>query len=96
MKLRSSDPLYLAHVDRWWNALLPRMTPLLYVNGGPIVMVQVGDPAKKPSHYFYLIQYLKLMVSQTVEHGCRALQYLAFLMQSPSCDRGRATDSRRS
>lgn len=45
MKLRSSDPLYLAHVDRWWNALLPRMTPLLYVNGGPIVMVQVGGPS---------------------------------------------------
>ncbi len=42
MKLRSSDPLYLAHVDRFWNELLPRMTPLLYSNGGPIVMVQVG------------------------------------------------------
>ncbi len=44
MKLRSSDPLYLAHVDRFWNQLLPRMTPLLYSNGGPIVMVQVGAP----------------------------------------------------
>ena len=42
MKLRSSDPLYLAHVDRYWNELLPRMTPLLYSNGGPIVMVQVS------------------------------------------------------
>ncbi|BDA51062.1 probable beta-galactosidase [Coccomyxa sp. Obi] len=43
MKLRSSDPLYLAHVDRWWNELLPRMTPLLYSNGGPIVMVQIEN-----------------------------------------------------
>lgn len=41
MKLRSSDPVYLKHVDAWWAALLPRMEPLLYANGGPIVMVQV-------------------------------------------------------
>lgn len=41
MKLRSSDPLYLAHVDRYFNELLPRMVPLLYSNGGPIVMIQV-------------------------------------------------------
>jgi hypothetical protein len=41
MKLRSSDPLYLAHVDRYFNELLPRMVPLLYSNGGPIIMIQV-------------------------------------------------------
>ena len=41
MKIRSDDPLYLMHVDRWWGELLPRMTRLLYSNGGPIVMVQV-------------------------------------------------------
>ena len=29
MKLRSSDPLYLAHVDRWWRALLPQMKPFM-------------------------------------------------------------------
>ena len=41
MKLRSDDPDYLAAVDAWWGELLPRMEPLLYRNGGPIVMVQV-------------------------------------------------------
>ncbi len=40
MKLRSSDGDYLAAVDRWWGKLLPRVEPLLYANGGPIVMVQ--------------------------------------------------------
>ncbi len=41
MKLRSSDADYLGHVDRFWAQLLPRMEPLLYAKGGPIVMVQV-------------------------------------------------------
>ena len=42
MRIRSDDPDYLAHVDRWWSKLLPRMVPLLYENGGPIIMAQVG------------------------------------------------------
>ena len=42
MKLRSEDPDYLAAVDAWWAELLPRIQPLLYRNGGPIVMVQVN------------------------------------------------------
>lgn len=41
MKIRTNDAAYLTHVDRWWGELLPRMTRLLYSNGGPIVMVQV-------------------------------------------------------
>ena len=41
MKIRTDDPLYLNHVDRFWGHLLPRISPLTYQNGGPIVMVQV-------------------------------------------------------
>ena len=41
MKIRTDDPLYLNHVDRFWGHLLPRLSPLTYQNGGPIVMVQV-------------------------------------------------------
>ena len=40
-QLRSDDPIYLSLVDRWWNVLLPKMAPYLYVNGGNILMVQV-------------------------------------------------------
>ncbi|XP_006737662.2 beta-galactosidase-like [Leptonychotes weddellii] len=39
--LRSSDPGYLAAVDKWLGVLLPKMKPLLYQNGGPIITVQV-------------------------------------------------------
>ena len=41
MKIRTNDAAYLTHVDRWWSELLPRMTRLLYSNGGPIVLIQV-------------------------------------------------------
>jgi hypothetical protein len=31
----------LFKVERWWEILLPKVAPLLYENGGPIIMVQV-------------------------------------------------------
>ena len=43
MRLRSSDPRYLAHVDRWWAQLFARLRPWLYANGGPVVMMQVEN-----------------------------------------------------
>ena len=45
MRLRSHDPLYLSHVDRWWRTLLPRFTALMRTNGGggPILMVQIEN-----------------------------------------------------
>ncbi|XP_006890724.1 PREDICTED: beta-galactosidase [Elephantulus edwardii] len=41
--LRSSDPDYIAAVDKWLGVLLPKMKPLLYQNGGPIITVQVEN-----------------------------------------------------
>ncbi|XP_078152313.1 beta-galactosidase 17 [Carex rostrata] len=43
LELRSSDSTYLSLVERWWGILLPKMAPLLYQNGGPIIMVQVEN-----------------------------------------------------
>ncbi|KAM7254455.1 hypothetical protein ACFE04_003835 [Oxalis oulophora] len=43
LKLRSSDPSYLKLVEKWWEILLPKVEPLLYHNGGPIVMVQIEN-----------------------------------------------------
>jgi len=43
MALRSSDPTYLYHVDRWYSKLLPLLKPLLYSNGGPVISVQVEN-----------------------------------------------------
>lgn len=33
--------VYLKYVKDWYSVLLPKMRPLLYVNGGPIISVQV-------------------------------------------------------
>lgn len=43
MKLRSNDPVYLEHVDRWWAQLLARIRPYLLKNGGPIIMLQIEN-----------------------------------------------------
>lgn len=43
MKIRSSDPFYLAHVDRWWRVLLPRLAPRMRAAGGPVLMVQIEN-----------------------------------------------------
>ncbi|KAL0554260.1 hypothetical protein IC582_008177 [Cucumis melo] len=42
-RLRSSDPGYLQWVERWWGVILPKVAPLLYNNGGPIIMVQIEN-----------------------------------------------------
>lgn len=39
-----SSPDYLEAVDKWLGVLLPKMKPLLYQNGGPIITVQVTSP----------------------------------------------------
>ncbi|KAJ3669603.1 hypothetical protein LUZ60_011553 [Juncus effusus] len=43
LKLRSSDSTYLSLVERWWGILLPKVVPLLYQNGGPVIMVQAKN-----------------------------------------------------
>uniref|UniRef100_A0A3B4TBX5 Beta-galactosidase n=1 Tax=Seriola dumerili TaxID=41447 RepID=A0A3B4TBX5_SERDU len=41
--LRSSDPDYIAAVDKWMGKLLPMIKPYLYQNNGPIISVQVEN-----------------------------------------------------
>ena len=46
VRLRSSDPQYMAAVTSWYDQLLPRIRPLLYANGGPVIMVQASHAAR--------------------------------------------------
>ncbi|KAK3415641.1 hypothetical protein EUGRSUZ_J02679 [Eucalyptus grandis] len=41
--LRSSNPAFVKLVERWWGILLPKVSSLLYDNGGPIIMVQIEN-----------------------------------------------------
>lgn len=57
--LRSSHPDYLAAVDKWLGVLLPKMKPLLYQNGGPIITVQVEN--EYGSYYSCDYNYLRFL-----------------------------------
>lgn len=43
MRLRCYDTAYLAHVDAYYDELLPRLKPLLCTNGGPIIALQIEN-----------------------------------------------------
>ena len=43
MRLRSNDANYKAVVERWYSVVLPKIRPLLYSNGGPVITVQVEN-----------------------------------------------------
>ncbi|WP_315072940.1 beta-galactosidase [uncultured Microbacterium sp.] len=41
--LRTSDADFLAAVDAWYDALIPRLVPLQAAHGGPIVAIQIEN-----------------------------------------------------
>lgn len=41
--LRTSDPVFLAAVDAWYDELIPRLVPLQAAHGGPITAIQVEN-----------------------------------------------------
>jgi beta-galactosidase len=43
MNLRTFDPTYISEVDRWYSYLLPKLVPMLYKNGGPVITVQIEN-----------------------------------------------------
>ncbi|KAL0354541.1 UNVERIFIED_CONTAM: Beta-galactosidase 17 [Sesamum radiatum] len=60
IRLRSSDPAFLDLVEKWWGILLPKISPLLYSNGGPIIMVQIenefGSYGNDKAYLHYLVK----------------------------------------
>ncbi len=57
MRIRCAHKPYLDKVDRWFEQLLPRLTPLLGTRGGPIIAMQIeneygyfGNDAKYLTH----------------------------------------------
>lgn len=64
MKLRTSDPSYLQYVDNWFGeVLLPMVRPLLYSEGGPVVMVQVeNEYGSAPACDFVYTSHLRDVV----------------------------------
>ena len=68
MTLRTFEKQYIARVDSWFAELLPRVKPLLYANGGNVIMVQIenefgsyGDISTNPLDKQYLEHLLDLV-----------------------------------
>ncbi|XP_052681959.1 beta-galactosidase-like isoform X2 [Crassostrea angulata] len=74
MVLRKMDPTYIKYVDTWMDKLLPMLTPLMYENGGPILMVQIEN--EYGSFYTCDHDYMAHLRDKAREHlGPRALLY---------------------
>ncbi|KAB7499190.1 Beta-galactosidase [Armadillidium nasatum] len=43
INLRTSDERFMTYVQRWFDVLLPLITPKMIYNGGPVIMVQVEN-----------------------------------------------------
>jgi beta-galactosidase GanA len=53
MELRTTDVEYLGAVRKYFDVLLPIVRPLLYQNGGPVLMVQVENEYGKLHSFNY-------------------------------------------
>ncbi|KAL3880342.1 hypothetical protein ACJMK2_032589 [Sinanodonta woodiana] len=65
IRLRSSDPRYIKAVDQWFDVLLSEIAPLLYVNGGPIISVQVEN--EYGSYFACDYDYLRFLRQKMID-----------------------------
>ncbi|RWS12981.1 hypothetical protein B4U79_11152 [Dinothrombium tinctorium] len=66
MKLRTSDPTYVQYVKRWFGLLLPKIVPLIYANGGPVIMIQIENEYGSYGCDFSYTSWLRDYVRQYV------------------------------
>lgn len=88
IKLRCSDPRYMAAVNRYINRLSKEVVPLLCTNGGPILMVQVEN---EYGSYSNDRQYLQAIKSLWTKNGVNVPFYTAdgpaaYLLESGSLE----------
>ena len=64
IKIRTMDPVYLKHVEDYFNVLFPLIRPYIYSNGGNIIAVQIENeygfyPACDKDYLRWLLQFNK-------------------------------------
>ncbi len=64
--LRSSDPVYLQHVEEYYDILLPKLRPFLYQHGGPVIAMQIEN---EYGAYGNDHPYLAFFKDQYAKHG---------------------------
>jgi len=60
MKLRCFHQPFLDKVDAYYDVLLPKLKPLLYTNGGPIIAMQIENEYGSYGNDKKYLEYLKL------------------------------------
>lgn len=58
---RTNQTVFMYYVDKWLSVLLPKVKPLLYHNGGPIIMAQVENEYGSFGNNKYYLEQLKSM-----------------------------------
>jgi beta-galactosidase len=59
IRLRCMDDVYLRKVDAYYDALLPKLVPLLSTNGGPIIAMQIENEYGSYGNDREYLAYLK-------------------------------------
>lgn len=67
MRVRSTYPDFIRAVDDYYAALFPQIMPLLFPQGGPVLMCQVEN---EYGSFGNDKQYLKAIKNLMVKHGC--------------------------
>lgn len=58
MRIRCSNKPYLDAVDRYFNVLLPKLKPLQWTEGGPVIMMQVENEYGTVGNDQYYLRHL--------------------------------------
>ncbi|OXS55241.1 beta-galactosidase [Cohnella sp. CIP 111063] len=72
IRLRCFDERYLEKVDRYYDALLPKLVPYLCTNGGPIIAMQIEN---EYGSYGNDIKYLEYLRDGMVRRGIDVLLF---------------------
>lgn len=71
---------YIKYVDTWMDKLLPMLTPLMYENGGPVLMVQV----RQRFLYIMTVESLRQLLPHFLnynQHQCPMMQVIILIDQ---------------
>ena len=68
IRLRCSDPRFMAHVLSYYDELIPRLAPLQITKGGPVIMMQVeNEYGSYCEDKVYLAQLRDALIARGIE-----------------------------
>lgn len=68
MKLRVNYPPFMRHVEEYYKVLLPKLAPLQFTDGGPVIMMQIEN---EYGYYANDSTYLEAMRRLMTENGIK-------------------------